>query len=131
LTEIFKKKKGVNQVEGRRVLRYSSAFQQKVVSEIEAGDLSIHSVRKKYGIRGAATVSGWIRKLGKNHLLGKVVRIEMSDERNRIKELEKEKQKLESALAQAQLKIMALETTIEFAEESYGVSLKKKSGDAK
>jgi len=118
-------------MEGRKILRYSLAFQQKVVEEVEKGELSMYSACKKYGINGSNTIRNWINKLGKNHLLAKVVRIEMSDERDRISELKKEKQTLESALAQAQLKIMALETTIEFAENSYGVDLKKKFGDAK
>lgn len=124
-------KKGVNPVEERTILRYSMAFRQKVVKEIESGELTIYAAQKHYGITGSATIQTWIKKLGRNHLLAKVVRIEMSDERDRIKALEKEKKALESALAQAQLKIIALETTIEVAEENYGLGLKKKIGDIK
>ncbi len=105
-------------MEGRKVLRYSLAFQQKVVGEIESDGLSVYAACKKYGITGSATIQRWIRKLGKNHLLGKVMRIEMSDERDRVKELEKEKQKLESALAQAQLKIMAMPSRANAPESS-------------
>jgi transposase-like protein len=122
---------GVKQMEGRKILRYSTAFKQKIVEEIESGEISVYGASNKYGIRGSNTIQQWIKKLGKNHLLAKVVRIEMSDERDKIKELEKEKQALESALAQAQLKIMALETTVEFAKENYGLDLKKKSGESK
>ena len=52
----------------------------------------------------------------------------MRGEADRIKELEREKQKLEAALAQAHLKIITLESTIESAEEIYKIDLKKKSG---
>ena len=51
----------------------------------------------------------------------------MPDERNRIKELEKEKRTLESALAQAHMKILLLESTVEVLEEKAGVRIKKKT----
>jgi len=52
----------------------------------------------------------------------------MRGESDRIKELEREKQKLEAALAQAHLKIIALESTIESAGELFKFDLKKKFG---
>jgi len=50
--------------------------------------------------------------MGKNHLLNKIVRIELTDEVNMLKQKEKEKRELESAFAQAHLKIMSLELQI-------------------
>ena len=73
----------------RAVRRYSIAFQQKVVREIESGEISIGDARRLYNITGNDTVQNWLRKRGKNHLLKRVVRIEMKDEKDRIKELEK------------------------------------------
>lgn len=105
--------------------RYSQAFRQKVVSEIESGNLSITRARTLYGIGGGNTIQKWLRKLGKSHLLNKVVHIEMKDERDKMKDLEKEKRALESALAQAQLKIIVLESTIKVLEEEAGVKVKK------
>jgi transposase-like protein len=78
-----------------------------------------------YGIGGGQTIQKWIRRLGKAHLLNKVIHIQMTDEPNKIKELEKAKQALESALAQAQLKIIALESTIKVLEEEVEVKSKK------
>ena len=114
--------------EGRTVHRYSLAFRQKVVSEIEAGELSIGKAQRLYDIRGNETIQKWIRKLGKNHLLNKVVRIEMKDEQERIKALERQVKALESALAKAQVKNIALESLIECAEEHYQVDFKKNFG---
>lgn len=108
-------------------LRYSLAFQQKVVSEIESGKLTISEAKKIYNIGGETTVQKWIKKLGKSHLLNKVIHIEMTDEPNRIKELERQKKELESALAQAHLKIITLESTVKVLEEKTGVRLKKKT----
>ena len=108
--------------------RYSTAFKQKVVGEIESGELTIEEAQRVYGINGAETIQAWIKKLGKNHLLNKVVRIEMKDENDRIKELEKKVRDLESALAKTHVKNIALESLIEVAEEHYAVDFKKNFG---
>lgn len=110
------------------IIRYSRAFQQKVVSEIESGKLTITEARRLYDIKGVGTIHKWIKKLGKNHLIAKVVRVEMKDERDKIKQLQKEKQELESALAQAHVKMICLESLIECAEEEFNIDLKKKFG---
>lgn len=115
----------------RTVLRYSIAFQQKVVSEIESGELSIGDARRLYDIRGHETIQKWIHKLGKNHLLSKVVRIEMKDEKDRIKELEKKIHQLESALADEHIKNSVLESLVDIARKKYGIDLKKKSGQGR
>jgi transposase-like protein len=107
--------------------RYSSAFKQKVVTEIESGVYTVGEVERIYGVT-RATIYEWLRRFGKDYLINRTVRVQMRGESDRIKELEKEKQKLEAALAQAHLKILALESTIESAEELFNVNLKKKSG---
>jgi transposase-like protein len=114
----------------RTVLRYSLVFQQKVVREIESGELSIGDARRLYDIRGHATIQQWIGKFGKNHLLSKVVRIEMKDEKDRVKELEKRIRQLESALANEHIRNAVLESLVDIARDKYGIDLKKKSGQA-
>lgn len=114
-------------VNQRRMLRYSKAFKQKVVTEIESGHVSISQARKIYDIAGGGTIQNWLRFFGKGHLLNTIVRIEMKDEHDHIKELERQKQALESALAKAHLKILSLETMIDVAEEHYRIDIKKNS----
>ena len=114
-------------VEPKTIRRYSMAFQQKVVSEIEGGTLTRAEAKRLYDIHGSETITKWLRKRGKNHLLTRVVRIQMADETSTVKHLEKEKQRLESALAQAHLKILTLEATLEVLEEKSGMSVKKKT----
>ncbi|NIT53147.1 MAG: transposase [candidate division Zixibacteria bacterium] len=104
--------------------RYSFAFKQKVVSEIESGKLSIEGARRRYDIGGKNTIPKWLRQFGKGKY-GKVVRIEMADEVDRLKVVEKEKQELESALARAYLKIEALESLLEAASRQLGIDIKK------
>lgn len=107
------------------IYRYSIAFKQKVINEIETGQLTIDQARRIYNIGGGTTINKWIKKFGKNHLLGKIVRIEMADEVKQLEKLQKEKAELESALAKAHLKILTLESLIESAEEDLGIELKK------
>ena len=107
--------------------RYSEAFKTQVIEEVESG-LSPSGAARKYGIGTCATITTWLKQRGKNHLVAKVVRVESLNEGDRIKTLLAEKQRLESALAQSQLKVMALEEVIKIAEETYHVDFKKKSG---
>ena len=107
--------------------RYSEAFRQKVISEIERGKYRIKEASRLYEVP-FQTIYNWLHKYGKNHLIGKIVRVEMKSELDRLKQLEAEKKVLESALAQAHLKIITLESTIEVAEEKFNIDFKKKPG---
>jgi transposase-like protein len=111
----------------RTFVRYSTAFKQKVVSEIESGKFGINEARVLYDIKGFTTIQYWLHKFGKTHLLNKVIHIRMKDEKDKIKELEKQKQELESALAHAHLKIITLESTVKVLEEKTDEKLKKKT----
>ena len=108
-------------------LRYSSAFKQKVIIEVEEGLYNISEASRVYKV-SKKSIYKWLKGLGKDHLINKIVKVQMRGEADRIKELEIEKQKLEAALAQAHLKIITLESTIESAEEIYKIDFKKKSG---
>lgn len=111
----------------RTIKRYSISFKQKVISEIENGKLTKSEAQRIYGIGSSTSIEKWIKKFGKLHLLNKVVRIELKDEVSKLKDLEKQKKALESALAQAQLKLIVYESIIEVAEQELGRDLKKKS----
>ncbi len=108
--------------------KYSIAFKQKVISEIESGKLTIAEARKIYDIKSSPTIYEWLRKYGKNHLIKKVVHVEMKDEKDKLKELEYQKRELESALAQSHLKNLCLKALIECVEERYEVDVKKTFG---
>ena len=107
---------------------YSTAFKQKVITEIESGKLSIAEARRIYDIRGGATIQQWIKKYGRNHLLNKIVRVEMKHETDKIKELERQKRELESAPARSHLKNLCLESLLECVEEHYEIDVKKTFG---
>ncbi|MBK7134545.1 MAG: transposase [Bacteroidales bacterium] len=105
--------------------RYSSAFKLKVVNEIESGKLSISQANEIYDIGGAHTISRWIQNLGKNHLLSKVVRIEMKDENDKLKELKDRVRNLEKLLANKELDNLMNEAFLELLAEDHGVDLEE------
>ena len=86
-------------------IRYSEAFKLQVLRELEEGRFgTCTQAAKAYGIRGNGTVERWAGKYGKNHLLGKVIRVETPKEVSEVKELRKRVRDLEKALADAHLK---------------------------
>lgn len=107
--------------------RYSQAFKREVVGQIESGAMSVAQARRRYGLGRGSTVYDWLRRYGKyNHEVA-VMRIEKPGEVDRIKELEKRKQELETALADAHLEILKLRSTVKAAKDEYGIDLAKKN----
>ena len=88
----------------KREFRYSEAFKQQVVSELENGRYgSPFEASQAFGIRGATTVARWVREYGKSHLLRKVVRVEKQGEPGEIKRLKERVRQLETSLADAHM----------------------------
>ena len=115
----------------RMVRRYSEAFKLKVVRGLESGEVgSMNEARERYGIGGRATVQRWLRRLGKNQLLGRVVRVETADEKSELKRLRKQVRDLEHALAQTRMKELINQAYFEIVCEDQGIEdvegLKKK-----
>ena len=75
-----------------------------VVRELEEQDLPFEEIRRKYGIKGSATVQEWVRKYG-NGSRGKVIRVERPEEINELKRLKDRVRRLETALADANIEI--------------------------
>ena len=107
--------------------RYSIGFKQMVVKEIENG-ARIEAMRIKYGIRGGGTISNWVRSFGKDHLLNKIVRIETMEEKDQVKELQRQLREAKAALADSLIAQRCLEIVIEEANKEYRTDLKKNFG---
>lgn len=112
-------------------IRYSQAFKRQVVADLESGRFgSMQEASRHYGIRGAATVRKWLRRLGKNHLIPKVVRVEKPDEADQIRQLKEQVRQLEEALGRTQMEKVLSESYLEMACEQLGVdceAFKKKA----
>jgi transposase-like protein len=107
------------------VKKYSSAFKLKVVNEIESGKLSVNQAMEIYDIGGGATISRWIKNLGRSHLLSKIVRIEMKDEKDKVKELKERVRQLEKLLANKELDSLMNEAFLELLAEDNEVDLEE------
>jgi transposase-like protein len=108
------------------VKQYSIAFKRSILAEIESGEYTALEAARIHGI-AFPSIYRWMKKYGSPSSQTKIVRIEMPNERNGLKELEKRNRELEKALAHAQLKIMTLEATLEVLEEKTGQRVKKKN----
>lgn len=83
-------------------VRYSEAFKQQVVQELEQGKhRSLHAACQAYGIGGTTTVSNWVRRYGREDILPKNVRVETLKEKDKLKEARKRIRELEAAVADA------------------------------
>ena len=105
-------------------IRYSTAFKQQVVADLENGRFrTILAAGEHYGIRGAETIRRWLKRFGKNHLIPKVVRVEMPDEVDQIRQLKKQIRQLQEALGKTQMKSVMNESFLEIACERLGVDV--------
>ena len=112
-------------------VRYSEAFKEQVLSEIESGKYSIYEARRLYNINGGATIQNWAKKRGILGIFPKQVRVEKPNETSRLKALEVENRQLKEALAEAVLDKKIAESTLEVICEQRGwdvEEIKKKAG---
>lgn len=112
----------------KKLVRYSIGFKQMVVDEVESGR-TCEYLRRKYDIGSTATIPKWVQRLGKNHLLNKLVRIETMEDKNRDKEKDAEIKRLKMALADSVMAQACLEEVIKMANVEYKTDLKKNFGD--
>lgn len=108
----------------KKIKRYSVAFRRQVVSEYEAG-CSIPDLQRKYGIKGNETIPAWIKKYSREGFRHELVRVQMADEIDRIKELEQQVQELEQALSKVMLEKIGLESIVEELLGTRGDIIKK------
>lgn len=111
------------------VRRFSEAFKRSVVAEVESGRYTAYEAARTHEIH-FQLVYRWLKRFGGPDSQTRIMRIEMPTERDRIKELEKRNRDLESALAQAHMKIVVLESAVEVYEEQSGRTAKKKPDTA-
>jgi len=104
-----------------RVIRYSESFKQQVVREFEEEHRSLLYLQKRYGIKGSATIQHWIKRMGKLELLPIQIRVEKPNEKDRIKELERQIRELKESLADTQVLHLIAESRFEVVCEQQGL----------
>jgi transposase len=100
-----------------------------VVRLIEQGELTPHAARKAHGVSGS-TLSKWLKASKKENVeLAAYDPFEMKDKPVESPELpDTEKEALKKALAEAQMKISALNTLIDVAQDQFKIAIRKKAG---
>ena len=93
------------------IRRYSDAFKRSVVAEVESGRYTVMESARVHQL-GFGMVYRWVKQFGGPDSQTRIMRFEMPNERDRIKELEKRNRELESA--------------VEVWEEQSGRAAKKK-----
>lgn len=107
--------------------QYTSLQKRTIVSAIDQGRMSIHEAQVAYKIRNQKTIRDWLQRF-------KAEKVEVCIE-NQIPVGKKKKSDttaqtavLQKTLQEAELKIKALNTLIDVAEEQLKISIRKKSG---
>ena len=107
--------------EKKVVIRYSQAFKQEVVQQIEEGRLTVREAMRTYGVKGSLTIAGWIRGMGKLDLLPKHIRVEKLEERDQVRELQRKIKELKDALAETQVRCIIAETRLDIVCQQQGL----------
>ena len=105
----------------RVVIRYSEAFKQEVVAEIESGRMNGYQASKRFGVTHQI-ISYWLRRMGKLDALPKLIRVEKPNEKDRVKELERQVRELKNALADTQVRYLIAESQLEIVCEQQGLN---------
>src|SRR6185436_19630358 len=108
-------------------VRYSEAFKQQVISELETGKFSSpFAAARAYGIRGSCTtIKGWLRKYGRGDLMPRQVTITTMAEQDETKALKKRVRELEKALADTHLKELLGEAYLGIACKRLGMDVEE------
>jgi len=119
-------------MEQQVIYRYSTAFKQQVIADIESGRFaSAYEACGHYGL-SQPTAGRWLKKYGKNHLVAKVVRVEKPDEKDQIKELKQQVKQLQQLLGRKEAEKALADAALETACEELGMDVetfkKKESG---
>ena len=102
---------------------YTKLQKRTIVTAIEQGRMSISEARTAYSIKTEKTIKDWILRFKEEKVdLCIETQPQMAEQKS------PDKQALEKALQEAELKIKALNTLIDVAEDQLKIDIRKKSG---
>lgn len=107
--------------------RYSNLQKRTVVTAIEQGRMSIKEAQLSYNIKSEKIIRNWLTQFKAEKVeLCAVTEPAMAKKSNPLSTAEADA--LKKALQEAEMKIKALNTLIEVAEEQLNIDIRKKSG---
>jgi transposase-like protein len=114
----------------RKSRRYSEAFKRKVVSDVNEGLYSAWRAMQIYKIGGKNTVYKWLAKYSPDNVF--TIRRDCMKKKKEgsTVDLKSRIRYLEQIVSDLTIEKKILETTIEIANETYGLDLKKNIGNA-
>jgi transposase len=120
---------GSNLYKKNKKVSISNLEKRKIIGQIERGQLTKNEVQKLYNIKSVSTINEWIRQ-------SKVEKCILTDgnqeDMKNTNKISLENAELEistsKALEEARLKIEALNTLIDVAEQEFKINIRKKSG---
>lgn len=103
-----------------------------VVRAIQSGRLTINEARQAYGIKSTSTIRIWIRQLNQENVDLAIINDREMKKKKPAKDNSIDNNQdikaLQKALEEAQLKVAALNTLIDVAEEQLKINIRKKPG---
>lgn len=109
-------------------VRYSEAFKRKVVQDIITGIYSANKAREVYDIGGKMTIYKWLDQYGIPTKFNKQEAKMKKQKGQNITDLQARVRLLEQVVADLSLEKKILETTIDIANQTYNLDLKKNTG---
>lgn len=100
--------------------RYSESFKLKILSELSTGKYTKRQLGRTYGIQNS-TINEWIKKYNRTDLMNTRIIVQDKDEITRIKELQKEVEKLKEILVKKDLEQLVSDAYLEVAAQKLGL----------
>ena len=111
----------------QRGKQLKDAEKRSIVRQVEQGILTPYAARQTYGLSGN-TLNKWLKASVKENVELAYDPFEMKDKPVDTTGLDPEKEALKKALEAAQLKISALNTLIDVAQDQFKIKIRKKAG---
>jgi transposase len=108
----------------RRV--YKASEKRSIIRAVESG-MTVTEARIRYGVRSSMSILAWIKQAKLENVELRISNPEPMAKKEKSPTAQQVSE-LQAALAEAQLKIKALDTLIDIAEEQLKINIRKKSG---
>lgn len=108
--------------------KISRLLRRKITAEVDQGHITAMEARKKYNIKSLRTIHSWLYKWRHENANFCSTNEPEMDKKKKKQAKATIAPSMEKALEDAQLKIEALNTMIDVAEEQLKINIRKKSG---
>lgn len=115
--------------QNRRCVGFTDAFKRRVAQAVQCNGMTLKEACKAYNIKTPITIERWIASYyQENPELAPSNKYAVNEKELKKDPASQELIALQKQLAEAQLKIVALNTLIDVAEEQLKINIRKKSG---